>query len=146
MAMLQPVFLPIEVVTMTLILGWEETKVANQIFGVWNCKQPVRLIFEEDLLLNPVMWGLKVKPPHGLDGPGWDQYLNSSQNAIHWFLASSTSLLPDDFVDELFGNILDLRKCNHRLLEVLNVHDKAFNNNEWCSLRRDETGMLLFIL
>ena len=31
------------------------------------------------------------------------------------------SQLLDDFIDELFGNILDLRECNRRLLEVLNV-------------------------
>ena len=32
--------------------------------------------------------------------------------------------LLDDFIDELFGNILDLRECNRRLLEVLNVRQR----------------------
>ena len=34
------------------------------------------------------------------------------------------SQLLDDFIDELFGNILDLRECNRRLLEVLNVRQR----------------------
>ena len=34
------------------------------------------------------------------------------------------SQLMDDFIDELFGNILDLRECNRRLLEVLNVRQR----------------------
>ena len=32
--------------------------------------------------------------------------------------------LLDDFIDELFGNILDLRECNRRLLEVLYVRQR----------------------
>ena len=32
--------------------------------------------------------------------------------------------LLDDFIDDLFGNILDLRECNRRLLEVLNVRQR----------------------
>ena len=34
------------------------------------------------------------------------------------------SHLLDDFIDELFGNILDLRECNRRLLEVLYVRQR----------------------
>lgn len=30
----------------------------------------------------------------------------------------------DEFIDEVFGNILDLRECNRRLLEVLNVRQR----------------------
>ena len=30
----------------------------------------------------------------------------------------------DDFIDELFGNILDLRECNRRLLEVMYVRQR----------------------
>ena len=30
----------------------------------------------------------------------------------------------DDFVEEVFGNILDLRECNRRLLEVLYVRQR----------------------
>lgn len=30
----------------------------------------------------------------------------------------------DDFIDEIFGNILDLRECNRRLLEVLLVRQR----------------------
>ncbi|KAF8809527.1 hypothetical protein BYT27DRAFT_7187842 [Phlegmacium glaucopus] len=34
------------------------------------------------------------------------------------------SHLLDDFIDELFGNILDLRECNRRLLEVMYVRQR----------------------
>lgn len=30
----------------------------------------------------------------------------------------------DEFIEEAFGNILDLRECNRRLLEVLNVRQR----------------------
>jgi hypothetical protein len=30
----------------------------------------------------------------------------------------------EDFIDEVFGNILDLRECNRRLLEVLSVRQR----------------------
>ena len=30
----------------------------------------------------------------------------------------------DDFIDEVFGNILDLRECNRRLLEVMYVRQR----------------------
>lgn len=30
----------------------------------------------------------------------------------------------DDFIDDIFGNILDLRECNRRLLEVLIVRQR----------------------
>lgn len=30
----------------------------------------------------------------------------------------------DDFIEEVFGNILDLRECNRRLLEVLYVRQR----------------------
>lgn len=30
----------------------------------------------------------------------------------------------DDFIDDVFGNILDLRECNRRLLEVLYVRQR----------------------
>jgi hypothetical protein len=42
--------------------------------------------------------------------------------------AAKPSVLPDgrveDFIDEVFGNILDLRECNRRLLEVLYVRQR----------------------
>jgi hypothetical protein len=42
--------------------------------------------------------------------------------------AVKPSVLPDgrveDFIDEVFGNILDLRECNRRLLEVLYVRQR----------------------
>lgn len=34
------------------------------------------------------------------------------------------SHLLDDFIDEVFGNILDLRECNRRLLEVMYVRQR----------------------
>ena len=34
------------------------------------------------------------------------------------------SHLLDDFIDELFSNILDLRECNRRLLELLTVRQR----------------------
>lgn len=30
----------------------------------------------------------------------------------------------DEFIEEVFGNVLDLRECNRRLLEVLNVRQR----------------------
>ena len=30
----------------------------------------------------------------------------------------------EDFIDDVFGNILDLRECNRHLLEVLNVRQR----------------------
>ena len=30
----------------------------------------------------------------------------------------------EDFIDDVFGNILDLRECNRRLLEVLNIRQR----------------------
>ena len=30
----------------------------------------------------------------------------------------------EEFIDDVFGNILDLRECNRRLLEVLNVRQR----------------------
>lgn len=30
----------------------------------------------------------------------------------------------EEFIEEVFGNILDLRECNRRLLEVLNVRQR----------------------
>lgn len=30
----------------------------------------------------------------------------------------------DDFIDDIFGNILDLRECNRRLLEVMYVRQR----------------------
>jgi len=42
--------------------------------------------------------------------------------------AANPPILPinflEDFIDEVFGNILDLRECNRRLLEVLNVRQR----------------------
>lgn len=40
--------------------------------------------------------------------------------------AAKPSVLPEveDFIEEVFGNILDLRECNRRLLEVLYVRQR----------------------
>jgi hypothetical protein len=42
--------------------------------------------------------------------------------------AANPPILPpnllEDFIDEIFGNILDLRECNRRLLEVLYVRQR----------------------